>query len=885
MKTKLQITFFLLFVLLTSLSAQTIPQKDTLSNISTRPKLSVPSDSTLLASRPIRPRPSRDSAKAKVKYSEDALEEPVDFEARDSQWIDAKNREVHLFGAAKVTYEQLVLTADYIVLNLDENIATAEGLPDSLGRMSGTPEFDDGSQKFNAKKLRYNFKSGKGIIYDGTTQQNDLFLLGQKTKYISKNNEKEELEKKEDVVYTSGATLTTCNHSKPHFGFRCKKIKIVPDRVAIAGPSNLEIAGVATPIVIPFGFFPISKQKQTGLLQGDFDISQTLGFGLQQWGWYFPLSDQYDLVLRGDIYSRGSFRINGQMNYKKRYKFNGSFNLFFSNLRVEPSNSIETVSDRSFRIAWRHNQDQNAHPTRNFSGSLNFQTNDNQSRNLNDPDAVLENIIGSNLNFTQRFPDKPFTLTASFNHSQNTATRSVRVDFPTVNFQTQTLQPFKSKKPAAGNREKWFEKISVRYSSRMQNTLTGTDTTFFSQETLQDAQFGIKHDIDVDANFNAFKYFTLTPSVSIDENWYFNFLERQLDPTLTIDSTEIFAEPGSEEVIGFELDTVGYGTVEDMIRFGFKPLHLFNVRLDLTTRIFGTLLFKKGPLRGLRHVIAPTIGLAFTPDYTSDFFGYFRTVDTDVREFDDDRDIQQYSIFEQNIFDRPSNAGKTLNITYGFNNLFEGKYYSKKDSTEKKFKILNRVNVNGRYNLAADSVRFSAISVSGNGNFFKGITTLNFNMSFDPHELAEDGTTRINKLVISERGKLFRFVNANFNLSSSFTVKKLRELIRGKSQTTGGNAGGNRDGPPGQGNRGVQVEDVPILDWIENFSIRHELRFSVNRISDRDTFQITTNNIRIQGNLQLTKNWRLDIRNISYDIKSKQFTFPSLGFSRDLHCW
>ncbi|MEM8906531.1 MAG: putative LPS assembly protein LptD [Bacteroidota bacterium] len=894
MKTKLQIIFFLCVLPLTGLIAQTIPQKDSLPDLPLDSLRGIRPDSIRLPGRPAydptrafpSPTASRtDSIRSQIKYSDDALDEPLDYNARDSQWIDGKNQVVYLYGAAEVKYEKLVLKADYIVLDLKDNIATAEGLPDSLGKMSGTPEFDDGSQQFSAKRLRYNFKSGKGIIYDGTTKQNDLYLLGSRSKYIAKDEEKK---REDDNVFTSGAILTTCNHPNPHFGIRSKRIKVVPDKVAIVGPSNLEIAGVATPIVLPFGFFPISDQPQTGLLQGDFDVSQTLGFGLQNWGWYFPLSDRYDLELRGDIYSRGTYRLNGRLRYKKRYKYNGSFNLRFSDIRRLPSGSIEAVHDRSFGIDWQHNQDPNAHPRRTFSGTLRFQTNDYQSTNLNDPDAALENIISSNLNYDLTFPDKPYTFSASFSHSQNTATRRVQVDFPNLNFQVQTLYPFRRKKSTDGE-EKWFEKIGLRYTSRMQNTMVGTDTTFFTQQTLEEAQVGVKHDVDLNANFNVLKYFTLSPSINYDESWYFNYLEKEFDPTLTIDSMPVFLDPSDKDPAFYELDTVGYGNVEDIIKYGFRQVRLFNANINLTTRIFGTLLFKKGALRGLRHVMTPRIGLTFTPDYTRDFFNYYRTVDTDVRP--DENVPLQYSIFERNIFDRPNDRGRVMNLTYGIKNLFEGKYYSKKDSTEKKFKILNNIDLDGSYNFAADSVKFSEVRFNGSGNFFRGLTRFSFTMVLDPHAVGEDGMTRINKSWFSETGRFLRFVNANFTFSNDLSFKKIKELIRGKEERQGGEAaanrnGGSRGGPPGSLGQSAREPERSFLSWFEDFTISHEFRLGIERLNDgSDTILIRTNNIRARGSLQLTKNWRLDIRNLSYDLKSGTLTYPSLGFSRNLHCW
>jgi len=423
------------------------------------------------------------------------LDEQIDYTAVDSQRMDVKNQIVYLFGGAQVIYGSRTLTADYIVFDMKNNIATAEGVLDSVsGQITGRPYFEDGEQKFESERLKYNFKKGKGIIYGARTQQSDMYVLGERTKYISQETKDTLMG---DVIYSANALVTTCNHDQPHFGFRAKKIKVVPDKVAVVGPSNLEIAGIATPIVLPFGFFPLSENKQTGMVRGEFERSSTLGLGFRGWGWYFPISDYMDLTLRGDIYTRGTIRVYGDMNYYRRYKYRGGLGVTITSNQTEEG--LDFFRSNSIGLNWRHNQDAKANPAQSFGGSLNLQTNNNQAQ----------------------------------------------------------FFPFKRKIPKA--KPAWYEKISVRYDANLKGRISATDTTLFTQQTLDDLQVGMRQRASANASFNLFKYIQVGPSINYTEVWNIKSLERRLNPELTIEVDSIQLNPGEEKVAVF--DTTAFGTV------------------------------------------------------------------------------------------------------------------------------------------------------------------------------------------------------------------------------------------------------------------------------------------------------------------------------------
>ncbi|MFK7810121.1 MAG: putative LPS assembly protein LptD [Saprospiraceae bacterium] len=806
-----------------------------------------------------------------VAYSKDSLDQEVESFGRDSMLYDIANKEIHLWGEAYVTYGEIKLEADYIVYNWVDNIVTASFRQDSSGVKTGLPKFTDATQDFTAKKMRFNFKTKKGVVLEAVSVYNGMNVLGGKTKFFGEDSDSLD---QHQHIYSKNAVFTTCNHPEPHFGIRSTKQKVVPNKVVVVGPSNIELGGVPTPIWLPFGFFPLKLGERTGLIfPRNYEYSDRLGYGLRGVGWYFPINDYVNLTVTGDIYTRGTWGLSARSQYKKRYKYNGSLSLNFSDQRVE--RGIDIVSDKSFSAVWSHSQDAKAHPTLKFSGGLDFQTNNYQSRNFNDAESVQQNNTRSNINLTKTFSDKPFTLTASVNHSQNTNSREVTVNLPNLTFVTRRIAPFESKDPNAD--EKWYDKIGFTYRGEAKNTFKAADTTVFTQQTLTDARFGAKHRVSTDASFRILKYINVNPSASYTEVWHFKTLDRVFDPTPVIDTIVIDSTDG---VIVY--DTTQYGTVIDQTNTGFEPLRLFNAGVSMNTKLFGTMLFKRGPIRGIRHIATPNIGINYTPDYTTDTWDYFRKVqnsnELNVDNEDFDTQFDTYSIFQGGVYsDQPSSSGQQLNLTYGVTNNFEGKYYSKKDSTEQRFKIFDSVNLNGSYNLAADTLNWNTIRVNSRATIIPSITNFVFTATFDPY--LTENNRRVEEFVWDDRKRLARFVNANATLRTRFTVKKLAEMISGNKS--------NNKRPKAGGPKGVKNES--FLSLIENFSISHDIKFDLRSIGEgtleRDTFSITTHSITVRGNLQITDKMRINLSQLSYDIKRKNLVYPSITISRDLHCW
>ncbi len=802
-----------------------------------------------------------------VKLSDDGLDEPIEYAGRDSMVFDVVNEQVHLYGDASVKYGELTLNADYIVFNWADNTVSAEYMTDSLGRKTGIPEFKEGEMGFKSEKMRYNFKTKKGIIYDVSTKQNDLYVLGAKAKFTA--GDKDSLHQHDDYVYSQDAIFTTCNHPEPHYGIRSRKQKVIPGKTVVVGPSNLEIANVPTPLWLPFGFFPLKDQKSSGLIfPQDYEYSPEWGYGLRNVGWYFPINDHFDLELSSDLYVRGTWRARALAGYKKRYKYSGNANLEFANLRRELEDA-SVVYDRSIGIRWSHRQDTKAHPTNQFGGNINLQTNDNQSRNRNNAGAVLTNELSSNLSFSKTFPGKPFRFTAGFNHSQNTNTRRVTINFPTLDFQMQEIYPFK-KKDRIGE-QKWFEKIGLRYTMNAKNKFETTDTTLFTQQTLDDAQFGVKHDINLNTSFRILKYINVTPFAKYTETWYWKTENRTFNDELLIEMDTMINPLDS--TLSITSDTT-FGFVDRNTEFGFKPLRQFDTGISANTQIFGTLLFKKGWLRGIRHVMKPNVGFSFTPDYTNPDFKYFQLVSSDSRpEFDDP---VLYNIFENGIYGRPSNGGKQMAVTYGISNQLEAKVYSRRDSTMKKIKLFRSFNINGSYNFARDSLQWSDVSMGGTTDLVKGISTLNLRGVMTPYRLNEQNE---NVLLWKEDKKLLNLTSASATIRTTLNANNIKKLFKSDKNQSDQKEDTQKD-------RDKDLREITFLDVFSNMGLSHNIVFNLSELeSGKDTFRIQTNSVSLRGEIPLTDKWKLQVGNIGYDFNSKSITYPDLGFYRDLHCW
>jgi hypothetical protein len=608
--------------------------------------------------------------------------------------------------------------------------------------------------------------------------------------------------------------------------------------------------GVPTPLWLPFGFFPISEKRSAGLIiPRDYEYSQALGFGLRQVGFYTPIGSHFDLSTQFDVYTRGSWGIQIGSNYNKRYKYSGNFDFGYSNRRYENATDGKLNIEKSYTVRLSHRQAAQASPYHNLSASVNIQTNDYQRLNYNDASQVLNNSLSSNVNWTQNFPGKPISLSLSMSHSQNTRDKSVILSVPNLNFQLQRIYPFKRKLKAGD--DKWYEQISFNYTANVQSLVRGADSTFFTPKTLQKlgSAFGVRQVASTDVNFRVLKYFNLAPSVNFKEIWNFQSINR------------------------FNLGGIRDSIVTDTVK-GFKQAHLFDAGISLNTAVYGTMKFKKGFIRGIRHTVRPSISLNYTPA-NEPYLGSYNTTNG----------TQYYSKFQGMTYDEITPQGEQFGIGYTMNNIFEAKYLSKKDSTEKKFKLFDNINMGGFYNFAADSFRWSPMSMSGTTRLFGGLTNISLNLLFDFYDKDASGR-KINALLIKSGKGLIRLDQYNINLSSNFSIQDIKDLINKakgikpepKEETSSDDTGAKK-----------KKKESPETFWqmFKGFYFNHNFALGTVRATATSTekFGVVANAISTQGNVQLTKNWAIRVGNIGYDFKNKGLSYPDFGVTRILHCW
>ncbi len=786
--------------------------------------------------------------------SGDSIVDPVNYTARDSIIFDYDKRWIYLFGAASIKYQTLQIKADYIQIDLNSNIAYADPLVDSLGKKTGVPHFEDGPQSFDAQSMKYNFKTRKGTVLKVVTQEAEIYILGEKTKFIGKTGDSSRVD---DVIFNQNGIFTTCDHPEPHFGIYSKKQKVIPNKLVIVGPSILKIQEIPMPpFLLPFGFFPISKDKSSGLIiPRNYVFDPNLGFGMQDIGYYKPINQYLDLKLLGSIWFKGSFKVGILGNYKKRYKSTGNFELSYSRLKTEIPNDYRTYIRSPLKLEWRHTQDPAAHPYRTISGSTSIQVGAFDRQIYLDAYSQQNNTLRSSVTFTQSFPNSPFSLVAGMTHDQNLTTKIMNVTLPSLDVRMRAQNPFKKKIPSNSG-QAWYEKITINYNSGATNRFTTYDSLLFTKRTLDTMRYGVKHTASADASFRVLKYFNLTPRLDMGSEWFFRKQKLVLLDSLAIDTT------------GGKNDTT-FGVVSQILEKGFNALNTVSSSLSLNTQIYGQLLSKKGWFRGIRHIVSPGISMSFAPDYNQSPFSYYDTVSTDLRP--EQNRTKQYFVFANSPYGTSSVPAENFQLNFSVNNRVEIKYYSKKDSSFKKFSLIDNFSIGGNYNVFADSFKLSrSINGSGQTTLFKGLTRLSYSVFLDPYKrISVNGEEQqINQYRIQADGKfnLFYLTRIDLGIVTTTTIPQLIQLFYKTKETP---------------------DPLPDVGSVFNtFGLNHTLTYQFIRLkSGKDTIMATNNSFYTQGTIPITKNWSISVGSIGYDFIRKGLTYPDITLNRKLHCW
>ena len=783
------------------------------------------------------------------------LEGIVTYKAKDYTSINQKTQQIYLYNEAEIQYKDMDIKAGVIIIDYGKDIVYAGRLKDSLGVYTQHPVFKQGSDLVEPDSIAFNIKTKKALIWNSKTEQQGGRIISDLTK---KEND--------SVYFVKRAKFTTSeNEENPEYYFLLRKAKIVPGKKVVTGLTNMFIADVPTPIGLPFAFFPLSQTRTSGVIFPTFGEESRRGYFLQNGGYYFALSDYFDLATLGDYYTNGSYGARIESNYAVRYKFRGSFSFRYENLinseRGFPDYSKSTV----YNLRWNQSQDSKSNPNSRFSASVNLGSSTYFQESVNQLNAAnfLNNTLSSSVSYSKTFQVEPqvnISLTAT--HSQNTNTQVINMTLPTFQGSIDRIFPFE---PKTGSKKGALQNINLQYSVRGENRIQTTDSLFFKAEMFEDAKAGFQHSIPLSTNFKVFKHFSMSTSANYRENWTFNTINKSYDT----DSQSEVTTPLK----------------------GFDSFRTYNFSSSVGTTVYG--LFDFGDdkkIQAIRHVMRPSVSYNINPAFDQ-YYETYEVISADGVTSDE----VEYSRFEGSLFGSP---GKVYSSSVGLslNNNLEAKVRDK-DSTAteaKKIFLLNSLNFSTNYNVAGDSLNWSPVRVSGGTQIFDNKMSINFGATLDPYAL-DNNNKKISDFNIDNGGSLFRLTSANMTMSYSLSSEAFEsndsneDAARDESLKSGGRAddlfGKSQDFASQQLNDKRDDKKATATD-LYNYKIPWSLRlaYSVNYSNSRRQSEIASHSLMFSGDIDISPRWSIGASS-GYDLKNKGFTYTQLRFERDLESW
>ena len=810
------ITLILSFCILSGLSSKGQTPDSSAKNINND---TLTLDSTKLAKDSVR-QDSLEAASPDTMISSDALTNQVDYKAKDSVQFNLQNQNARLFNKSQINYKKIELKSGKVILDWETNTVHARGLKDTAGKIQQKPEFKEKNKTFRTDSMDYNFQSKKGKLYGLKTEESQGYLHGEEVKK-GKNN----------VSYVSKAKYTTCSRDEPHFHLEANKIKVIPNDKIISGPANLVVEGVDLPLYLPFGFFPNTKEQSSGLIIPNYGEDNQRGFFLKGLGYYWGISDQMNLLLQGNIYSQGSWRLRATSNYKKRYKFDGRLNLQYGIDKFGEPTDPGYRENRAFIIRWQHNQARDARPYSNFSANVKIATSEafeNQPSNLN---RRKQNQLRSSIDYSTDFPGVPFRARISAGHNQNLSDHSFQLTLPSVNLNmTERLSPFQTTDIG------FIKNLGLDYNTQFKNRLQTKDTVLFESSTWQQWQRGMTQNASVSTSAKVLKYFSLNPSFNYTENFF------------------------------FKKDQKTYNEADSSVELikrkdGFYNVRSYNFNASLSTNIYGTYNINKWGMVAARHVINPRFNLRYSPDFTSSRFNNFESYEKE------DGERVSYFPYQGPFSSPPGKENGSLGIS--IDNNIEMKVRQDEDTASgtKKIRLLDNFTVSTNYNFLADSFELTDIRFNANTQLLNMIN-LRLGGSIDPYYLDPSDSVRKDEFSINKNGSIGRLTRLNVSLQTSLNpdVFKNGEQKRPRAGLY-------------QPLSSIYYVDFDI-PW--NVSLNYNLNYS--RRNNEFKGSITRHSLGINGNISLTDKWKIQGQT-SYSMQQREFTPSQVSIHRDLHCW
>lgn len=822
----------------------------------------------------------RDSLyKDTVRKSKSALEEPVSYSAKDSITFDYTNSRAHLFGGSQVNYQNLQLTADDISLSLDSSLVHASGRPDSTGAIQGKPLFKQGEDEYEPDRISYNFKTRKAFISNVYTQEGEGFMQSREGKRDSSG-----------VMYVQNGKYTTCDAEHPHFYVSLTRAKMHPGKNVIFGPAYLVVEDVPLPLAIPYGFFPFSSSYKSGFIMPTYGDETTRGFYLRDGGYYFAINDKVDLKVLGEFYTKGSWGLSAQTNYKKRYRFGGNFYFSYQNTKEGEKNMPDYSVSKSFKLTWSHRQDAKANPTQTFSASVNFATSSYERNNLTsmyNPESYTQSTRTSSVSYSKSFSKVGLTLSGTFNLSQNMRDSSISVTLPTLSISQSRFNPFKRKK--AAGQERWYEKIAMSYTGTLANSINTKEDKLFHSSLVKDWRNGMRHQVPISASFSVLNYINVTPSFTFTDRMY----------------THKVMQGWDTERQDVQRDTV----------YGFYNVYNYNMSISANTKLYG--MYRPMPWFGgkkiaaIRHVFTPTVSFSYAPDFSQSRFGFYDSyVKTDANG---NVSTVRYSPFSGMMYGTVG-QGMTGSVTMDVANNIEMKVRTDKDSTGyRKISLIDELGGSLSYNMAAKRRPWSDLNLRARIKLTKKYTySMNAVFATYAYEKDENGRVYVGDHTEWSRGRFGRFQGTAQNISYSISNETFRKLFGKKHSTTTSDdeldeeldedeetdpTMQNVDPDRKKGKTGANQESNGDVD--EDGYLKFSLPWSINigyGVTIRENTQGRFNDKRMRypyklshtlnlsGNIRISEGWNINFSS-GYDFNMHKLSMTTASLSRDLHCF
>lgn len=772
-----------------------------------------------------------------------AIEAQIDRTCNDSTIQDFKHNKIFYYGGAVIKYDDIEIQADYVEFDFEKHTIYAKGMPDSTGRIVGKPVFTQAGQKYLSDEMSFNFDTKKGIITKVFTEDNQNYLHGDRIKKMDDGK----------INIKSGSFTTCSNQEHPHFEFHFHKAIVIPDDKIVAKWLYFKLEETPLPVVAPFALIPNSKGQRSGIIIPSFGESANRGFYFENGGYYWAINDYMDFQVLGDIYTRGSWALKPTFRYAKRYKFRGSLAASYAINKVGVEGSSDYTESTDFKIRWTHKQDPKSRPKSSFSADVYIVSNNYNKYNAISTTEYLSNTFQSSIAYQTSFANK-FFLTVNGSHSQNTLTHQMTVTLPEVTLTMNRIYPLKNVgKPG---KKHWYSELNMSYSVNAKNYISMPDSLFFKDDGwLDNMQNGMQHRMPINLPIKLFKYFTWTTSLNLSDRMYLEHYVKNWVPN----------EDGSGFV---KTDTIPH----------FTNIFSYDMSSNITTKLYGMLRFKCGPIRAIRHVLTPTVGFSYNPDFSEQFWGYY------AYYVDGNGNPQKYAHNQGSIYGTAPGQ-KSGRITFNLSNNLEMKVPSRKDTVTglKKIVLIENLTLSGNYDIAKDSLNWSYLSIGGRTTLFKNFS-IQYASLWDPYVLDSTGTKQLNKYEWDVNHRLFRKKSVTWNFSASYTINN-QTFKKDKKKDTKKTS----DLASEQELDDINNNPDDYVDWSTTWSLSlsYNLRLTnnptyINYITQ--DYRTTVQTLGVTGSINLSPKWKLSAQT-GWDFESHKISYTSLTVYRDLHCW